>query len=122
MEPSGSHTKPTKRRRKHAPEFKRVVFNACKQPGRSVAEVAQYYQINANLVHKWRRELRQQGALPQTDFIQLPPPVAAQSPALQPLDSRPITLELPSPKGPVIVHWPAEQIDSLAHWLRTLLA
>lgn len=112
MDTLGSLSQPIKRRRRHTHELKREVVAACAEPGRSVASVARQYQINTNMVHKWRREWEQQEVLPQTDFIPLP--------ALLPPKS--IILELPSPKGPVILHWPGDQLDSLAQWLRTVLA
>lgn len=106
-----------KRRRRHSLAHKREVLEACDQPGQSVAAVAQRYQINANQVHRWRRELRPSAPAKQDDFVQLPA-VVPPTPAL----SGAITVELPSPKGPVVIHWPAGQIDHLAHWLRAVLA
>jgi len=106
-----------KRRRRYSLADKREVVEACEQPGESVAAVAQRYQINANLVHRWRKELREPALAGQDDFVQLPA-VVPPTPALPGA----ITVELPSPKGPVVIHWPAYQIDQLAHWLRTVLA
>ena len=42
-------------RRRHADELKARVLAACAEPGASVAAVAQAHELNANLVHKWRR-------------------------------------------------------------------
>ncbi|MEZ5507668.1 MAG: hypothetical protein R3F38_17585 [Gammaproteobacteria bacterium] len=51
------------------------------------------------MVHKWRREWEQQEVFPADRLYSLP--------ALLPQKS--IILELPSPKGPVILHWPGGQ-------------
>ena len=42
-------------RRRHSAEIKAQVLSECAQPGTSVASVALSYEINANIVHKWRR-------------------------------------------------------------------
>ena len=42
-------------RRRHEGELKAKVLAACDEPGASVAAVAQAHELNANLVHKWRR-------------------------------------------------------------------
>lgn len=46
------HPKPPIRRT-HSPEFKARVLAACRQPGASIAAVAQAHGVNANVVHKW---------------------------------------------------------------------
>jgi len=48
------HSKFTSRRR-HSAELKAKVLAACAEPGASVAAVAHAHDLNANLVHKWRR-------------------------------------------------------------------
>lgn len=49
------HSKPASRRR-HSAELKAKVLTACDEPGASVAAVAHAHDLNANLVHKWRRD------------------------------------------------------------------
>ena len=49
------HSKAAPRRR-HGAELKAKVLAECEEPGASVAAVAQSHGLNANLVHKWRRE------------------------------------------------------------------
>ena len=44
-------------RRTHPLEFKRSAVDASNQPGASIAGVAMAYGINANQLHKWRRQL-----------------------------------------------------------------
>src|SRR5437016_11730474 len=48
------HSKHASRRR-HSAELKDKVLAACDEPGASVAAVALAHDLNANLVHKWRR-------------------------------------------------------------------
>lgn len=55
------HSKGAKRRR-HSDELKAKVLSECGEPGASVAAVAQAYGLNANLVHKRRREGRARAA------------------------------------------------------------
>ena len=48
-------------RRTHTPEFKRRAVEASNQPGASIAGVAMAYGINANQLHKWRRQFQGSG-------------------------------------------------------------
>lgn len=120
MSTLGSTPSSVKRRRRHTLKFKKEVVNASKQPGRSVADVAQAYQVNNNLLHKWRRELEPNVKTP-AGFIQLSP-VQPQNPPTQPSQPALISLELPSSKGAIIVRWPADQHDQMAAWLRLVMA
>ena len=45
-------------RRTHTPEFKRSAVEASNQPGASIAGVAMACGINANQLHKWRRQFQ----------------------------------------------------------------
>ena len=47
-------------RRRHAPEFKAQVIEACLQPGVSVAGVALANGLNANYLRRWIKEHREQ--------------------------------------------------------------
>ncbi|MFO1217408.1 MAG: transposase [Burkholderiaceae bacterium] len=51
------HSKAAPRRR-HSDALKAKVLIECDEPGASVAAVAQSHGLNANLVHKWRRQGR----------------------------------------------------------------
>ena len=67
----------TETRRRHLPEFKARVVDECARPGASVAAVALSHGLNANLVHRWRRQAR------QVDFCpSVPAPLTAPAPAL----------------------------------------
>lgn len=111
-------SKPIERRR-HSPEFKAQLIAQCAHPGTSVAQVALSHGVNANLVHKWRREAA--GALPPTrqmatpGFISLalnaPPAVAAPD----------IRLELRRGNTTVSLSWPTVAAGECVNWLRELL-
>lgn len=49
---------PRGRRRFYTAEEKARVVEECSRPGASVSQVARRYDINANLVFTWRRQLR----------------------------------------------------------------
>jgi transposase len=51
-------------RRRHSAEFKQQVLAECDRPGAAVAAVALSHGVNANLVHKWRRQQRMRPANP----------------------------------------------------------
>lgn len=46
------------KRRRHDASLKQAVVEQCAEPGASVASIALAHGLNANLVHKWRREAR----------------------------------------------------------------
>lgn len=52
----------TKSRRKHSPEFKREAVRLSREPGRTVAEVADNLGIAHNLLHNWRSHIEAHGA------------------------------------------------------------
>ncbi|AMO55062.1 IS66-like element accessory protein TnpA [Endozoicomonas montiporae] len=98
-----------KTRRRFTPEFKAMILKACKEPGNSVAGVAQKYNLNANLLHKWRRQFEQE---PATDFI----PLTVTTPLI---DQRDQTVRIELPNGTVI-HWPADRIMESVDWLKVM--
>jgi transposase len=89
------HSKPASRRR-HSAELKAEVLAACAEPGASVAAVARAHELNANLVHKWRRrgDARPLPSTPdarasQVAAVSLPAATAATAPTAAPLTGRP---------------------------------
>jgi len=44
-------------RRSYTKEFKASIVAECRQGEKSIAQVAMEHQINANLIHKWSRQL-----------------------------------------------------------------
>ncbi|WP_162258067.1 transposase [Hydrogenophaga sp. Root209] len=51
-----------KTRRRYGAELNQQILAQCAEPGASVASIAMSHGINANVVHKWRRQAC--GALP----------------------------------------------------------
>mgnify|MGYP001816164971 CR=1 FL=1 len=100
-----------KRRRRYSNEFKARMVQACDEPGESVAGVARRHDLNANLLHKWRKQFK---AGP-TDFIRLPVPALSGN---APTDST-VRIDLP---GDISVHWPKDDIAISVNWLKALMS
>lgn len=114
---TSSSDNPKAKRRRYTPEFRLRVLKACEAPGCSIAEVALRHQLNANLVHRWRRDFQRSQAPQRDDFVALP---VLATPAVQSGASASIKVELLSPAGPIVLHWPLSEARQLAHWLRQL--
>lgn len=110
----------TKPRRRHSPEFRQRVLAECDVPGVSVASVALRNNINANLIHNWRRKAREQDE--QGSFLPLPLPAQAVTLADpgEHTTSDTVRLEIPTPQGQLVVHWPIRQLQHSISWLRAL--
>lgn len=120
-------------RRRHSAEFKAKVVAACDEAGASVAAVALAHELNANLVHKWRRgrELRPTLAAGVAgakvpEFVALSLPSTAPVPAVQPPAPRPDAQHIRvaidrGGRGRVEVSWPLVGAAHCAAWLRELL-
>ena len=97
---------PIKRRRRHSSRFKAQVLKEALQPGISVAAIARHHNLNANLVHKWKKDLLREDspteAIPA--FIPLPAPPEPGS-HCQPE----VRIEIPSALGAVTLSWPCDQ-------------
>jgi transposase-like protein len=110
-------------RRKHSARFKAEVLEACRQPDASAAAIARLYNLNANVVHRWRADDRKAASpkltdaatLPMPDFIALDVQPEAQMPA------RDIRVELKRGSATAVVHWPVESASSCAAWLHEWL-
>ena len=108
-------------RRRHSPQLKAEVLAACGKPGTSVAAVALAHGLNANLVHKWRRNearpiVSRRSVGTVAEFISLPLR-AAPAPVLQP----DIRIELRRGPTTVTVNWPMAGAGECAAWLRDWL-
>ena len=111
-------------RRRHGDELKAKVLIECDEPGASVAAVAQSHGLNANLVHKWRRNRRPQAGTNANAVdekvagafvaLQLPPP-----PSPQPGPE--IRIELRRGATTVNIAWPGQAAGECAAWLRDWL-
>ena len=122
------HSKQAPRRR-HGAELKAKVLAACNVPGASVAAVALAHDLNANLVHKWRRgrggvaqpAATSGGATPEFIALSLPAaPVSAPIPATR-LCVPDIRVELKRGATVVSVNWPVAAAADCSAWLRELL-
>lgn len=106
-------------RRRHDDELKVKVLSECGAPGASVAQVALAHGLNANLVHKWRRQAGGAGpsvtAPEMTTFI----PVTMRPAATPVVDD--IRIELRRGALAVNVTWPLAASGQCAGWLRELL-
>lgn len=100
------------RRRRHSRAFKQQVIAECNAPGASIAGVAIRHGLNPNLVQTWRRTLP---PAPQNDFVHLPAAISA--PAVAPTTVR---IDVPTPKGTLVVHWPISELQQSIPWLRAL--
>ena len=107
-------------RRRHDADLKARVIEACGVPGASVAQVAMAHGLNANLVHKWRRDLRVAASAVPAAFIELPMPRAAM-PICEPEATPDIRIELKRGATRVSINWPADCATECAAWLRELL-
>ncbi|EIF42651.1 hypothetical protein DOK_12742 [gamma proteobacterium BDW918] len=83
----------------------------------SVASVAQQFKINANLVHKWRRQFEAKAA-GRDDFIKVAPRIPVKAMDVSCPDTT-LKVELSSPLGPVTIHWPMSGLADLASWLKS---
>jgi transposase len=138
-------TSQSRRRRTHDAQFKAVVMTACREPGASVAAVAQAHGVNANLVRQWLvgRGMKRCGleqpdagnassalsAAPVTDASPVMPFVPVQLPAPAPAAAQvgkaaqsdeAIHIELTRSGAKLTVRWPAAQASACASWLGEL--
>src|SRR6218665_2534223 len=104
-----------KMRRRYGAEFKQQILSEGAEPGASLARIALSHGINANVVHKGRRQAG--GELPgmgAPSFVPVPPP-----PAHPPAPD--IQIELRRGATRVSVTWPLAAAEQCAVWMRELL-
>lgn len=104
-------------RRRHDEELKRQVLAQCAEPGASVAKVAMAHGLNANLVHKWRRQADAGQEVAPPMFVPL---AVASAPAVNDLPQF-VDVELQRGGVHVRVRWPMAAAGSCAAWLREIL-
>lgn len=112
------HSKPGSRRR-HDKELKAKVLSECTVPGSSVAQVALVHGLNANLVHKWRRQAGDAKSSVMTPEMPTFIPVSMTS-VTTPVVAD-IRIELRRGALAVNVTWPLAASAQCAGWLRELL-
>lgn len=119
MEPISDNTLPElssakRHRRRHSLAFKAEVLSACAEPGASIAAVAQHYQLNANLIHKWRKAANACGSHASNesvDFIPLPVPDFVVTGS---------DLRVTFTVGELTIQWPISHINAALPWLKAL--
>ena len=101
-------------RRRHSAQLKAQVLNECAKPDASVAAVAMAHGLNANVVHKWRRQAGGTASLPVAAFV----PVS-----VKPVSSEDAVIRIELHRGVTAVNimWPAVVAAECAQWLRELL-
>jgi transposase-like protein len=117
-----------RRRRRHSPEFKAAVIEACRQPGVSMAAVALANGLNANMLRKWVNEAERADrgeagcgsriapraqTEPISGFVPLSPPTPAAPPEIR--------IEMKRAGTTISVSWPSSAAAECAAWLRELL-
>jgi len=126
-------------RRRHGDDLKAKVLAACDKPGASVAAVARAHELNANLVHKWRRGRGATAAdraspvadaaaanvgefmalsLPSPMPALLAPPLTVSSPPVAVATPADIRVEVKRGATTVVVTWPTSAAAACAAWLR----
>jgi len=135
MDTSGIELPSRRTRRRHAPEFREQVVQACRQPGVSIAAVAQANGLNANMVRKWVIDAEARPAqVPTPDPVGPAPadgkptpstpqsflPLALRAPAA-PMPGDEIRIELQRGATAIKVAWPSTAAADCAAWLRELL-
>ncbi|CAN7261272.1 transposase [Acidovorax sp. LjRoot129] len=105
-----------KTRRRYGAELKKQILAKCAEPGASVAGIALSHGINANVVHKWRRQ--DGNALPGLQApafvpVALPPATCAPAPDIR--------IELRRGATSVSVTWPLAAAEQCGVWMRELL-
>jgi transposase len=113
-------------RRRFDKTTKLRILSACDTPGATVAKVAQAHGVNANLLHKWRREQAtragsREAAKPARALAPADPGAAFVPVALSTVAVDDIRIELRRGATSVEVHWPRSAAADCAVWLRELL-
>ena len=126
-----AHPPAGRQRRRHSPEFRASVIQACLQPGVSIAAVALANGLNANMVRKWIIEERKRSVPAQAHPsrpVSVPDHGSPPAPAFVPLalpappaTSGAIQIELRRGEATVSVSWPLSAAAECAQLLRELL-
>lgn len=110
-----THRRP---RRRHSAALKAEILDACTQPGASVAGVALAYGVNANMVHRWRREAKDdgRGRRDPGELAEFVPLAVTATPVMSAPEA--IRIELRRGACSITVAWPTSAAADCANWLR----
>lgn len=116
------HSKAAPRRR-HDAALKARVLSECGERGASVAAFAQSHGLNANLVHKWRRQRRARPA--EAKAVEVPVgdafvPLALPAPPMS-TTTPDIRIALRRGATTMNIAWPGASAVECAAWLREWL-
>ncbi len=114
-------TDKTRTRRNYSPELKATILAECAAPGTSVAKVAMAHGINANIVHGWRKLVREGATSEVAPLAGFIPIAVAAEPAAPANDVGHISIELHRAGLLVKINWPLSAAEQLSAWTRELL-
>ena len=103
-------------RRRYGADLKQQILAECAQPAATVASVALSHGINANVVHKWRRQAS--GVVPALHAPSFVPVSLPPTPSVPVPDIR---IELRRGATSVSLTWPLTAAEQCALWMRELL-
>ena len=117
-----------RQRRRHSPEFKTKVIDACRRPGVSIAAIALANGLNANMLRKWVIDAEASEPIGESEqsqvkgnageqFVALAPPAAIVAPS----SLQSIHIEVQHGATAIQVSWPIEAASECGAWLRELL-
>ena len=131
--------KTRRERRPYSEQFKAQVIHACNQPGASIAAIAQAYDINTNVLHRWRREHAREGRYAEPVFMPLtvlaaaatsepaenasvPFSLAAAAPVSdhKELSASDIQIECVRGQSKVTIRWPLSAAADCGTWITEL--
>ena len=107
-------------RRNYSAQFRVLVLEQCAPPGASVAKVALSHGMNANVVHRWRREARDNAGSVSPGCVRQFVPVSVSAPALT-QDCADIRIEMRRGITTMAITWPGAAASECAAWMRELL-
>ena len=107
-------------RRNYSAQFRALVLEQCAPPGASVAKVALSHGMNANVVHRWRREARDNAGSVSPGCVRQFVPVSVSAPAPT-QDCVDIRIELRRGITTMAITWPSAAASECAAWMRELL-
>jgi len=106
-------------RRTYSAQFRALVLEQCASPGASVAKVALSHGMNANVVHRWRREARDNARSVSRGCVKEFVPVSVSAPTHQ--DCADIRIEMRRGITTMAITWPSAAASECAAWMRELL-
>ena len=107
-------------RRNYSAQFRALVLEQCAPPGASVAKVALSHGMNANVVHRWRREARDNAGSVSPGWVREFVPVSVSAPAPT-RDCADIRIEMRRGITTMDITWPSAAASECAAWMRELL-